>query len=286
MLTSPGPDYSYDVEKIVRAYKKAIDEILRELERIDLTNYQRANALATLKSISQILAELDKEASALAGVLITKAASDGVIRAIMALEVAQTVAEAEKIVAFNKINKQYVAAAIADTQADLLAVSKNVDKKVRAAIRQATAEAMRNNFAKGEYTNGLIQREILASLRKTLGESVNTGIIDAAGRRWKPETYVDVMVRTKMMEAHKEATVNEAVPRGALYGIISKHGAKDACRNYEGKVVKLDRNAPGDFPYLYDLPKREIFHPYCKHVISPVRRLDRLPADIQRANGL
>jgi hypothetical protein len=286
VLTSPGPNYNYEVEQIVKAYEKAIDNILRELERIDLTNFQRANALATLKSISEILAELNEEAGKLAKANLEKAASDGIIRALIALEVATSAAEAEKIVAFNRLNKQYVAALIADTQADLLAVTQNVDKKVRAAVRQATAEAMRNNLPRGINASDPIRRAILEDLRKTLGDSVNTGIIDAAGRRWKPATYVDVLVRTKMMEAHKEATINEAVPRGAVYGIISKHGAKDACRNYEGKIVKLDRSAPGDYPFIYDLPKREIFHPYCKHVVSPFRRVDRLPADIQRANGL
>ncbi|MBT2682652.1 phage minor capsid protein [Bacillus sp. ISL-37] len=284
MLTSPGPNYNYDVEEVVRAYEKAIDAILRELERIDLTNFQRANALATLKSISEILAELNEQAGKLAQERVEKATRDGVIRALISLEVAASVVEAEKIVAFNRLNKEMVAAAVADTQADLLAVTQNIEKKVRAAVRQATAEAMRNNLPRGINASDPIRRAILADLRKTLGDSVNTGIIDAAGRRWKPTTYVDVLVRTKMMQAHKEATINEAVPRGAVYGIISKHGAKDACRNYEGKIVKLDRSAEGNYPYIYDLPKREIFHPYCKHVVSPFRRIDRLPADIQQAN--
>jgi hypothetical protein len=286
MLTSPGPNYNYDVEEVVKAYEKAIDAILRELERIDLTNFQRANALATLKSISEILAELNDEAGKLAQIKVEKAATDGIIRALITLEVVATAAEAEKIVAFNRLNKEMVAAAVADTQADLLAVTQNVEKKVRAAVRQATAEAMRNNLPRGINTSDPIRRAILADLRKTLGDSVNTGIIDAAGRRWKPTTYVDVLVRTKMMQAHKEATINEAVHRGAVYGIISKHGAKDACRNYEGKIVKLDRSADGSYPYIYDLPKREIFHPFCKHVVSPFRRIDRLPDGLKQLNKI
>jgi hypothetical protein len=243
-------------------------------------------ALATLESVSEILAELNEAVGEMAKVSVEKAATDGVIRAIIALEIVDSIAEAQKVATFNQINKEFVASAVADTQADLLAVTQNVDKKVRAAVRQVTAEAMRNNLTKGINASDPIRREILANLRKTLGDSVNTGIIDAAGRRWKPTTYVDVLVRTKMMEAHKESTINEAVPRGALYGVISRHGATDACRSYEGKIVKLDRSAPGNYPFIYDLPKRDIFHPYCKHVVSPVRRLDRLPDDIQRSNNV
>ncbi|MEI2356065.1 phage minor capsid protein [Mesobacillus zeae] len=286
MNTSPQPDYNYDVDQIVKAYEQAINEIVRELERLDLTKYQRANMLSTLKSISEILAELDEKAALMAQSSIEKAATDGIIHAILALEIVDNIAEVRKIVMFNRINKEFVKAAVADTQADLLAVTQNVDKKVRAAVRQVTAEVMRNSLPKGINASDPLRREILTGLRKTLGDSVNTGIIDAAGRRWKPSTYVDVLVSTKMMEAHKEATINEAVPRGALYGVISKHGATDTCSKWEGKIVKLDRSAPGDYPFIYELPKREIFHPNCRHVVSPVRRLDRLPANVQKANGM
>lgn len=72
-----------------------------------------------------------------------------------------------------------------------------------------------------------------------------------------------------------EATINEAVADEAYYGVISSHGAKDDCANWEGKIVKLVPNAPGDYPYIGDLPNREIFHPRCRHTISPIRRPDR-----------
>jgi hypothetical protein len=270
----PDPNYDYDVRKLVTYYEKAVADILQELEALNLTNFQRANALAVLRSIGDILAELDEKASAWAEVNIEKAAADGVVRAIVALGVVETEAEARLIVKFNRVNKELVKAAVADTQADLMAVSQNIDRKTRAAIRQVTAEVLRNNLPKGINATQSLKRDIVAELRKTLGDSVNTGIIDAAGRRWKPHTYADMLVRTKMMQAHKEATINEAVGRGVYYGIISRHNAKDACRNYEGKTVKLIESAPGDFPSIGTLPRREIFHPYCRHTVSPVRRLD------------
>jgi len=86
---------------------------------------------------------------------------------------------------------------------------------------------------------------------------------------------VDMVSRTKMMRMTMDATINEAVDREAYYGVISSHGARDACRNWEGKIVKLVADAPGDYPYYGNLPTREIFHPRCSHVISPVRRPDR-----------
>lgn len=286
MLFPPEPNFEPDVRKLVVYYEEAIEKLLRELERIDLTKHQRAQTLATLSSITEILKDLNDKSIEWTEIYIPKATTAGIAYTLVALDLAGSISEAQAVVKFNRINKALVEAAVADTQADLLAVTTNVEKKVRAAVRQVTAEVMRSNLPQGINATQTLRRDIVTELRKTLGDSLNTGIIDAAGRRWKPTTYVDTLVRAKMMEAHKEATVNEALSHGAQYGVISRHGAKDACRSYEGMIIKLDASADGDFPYIGSLPRNEIFHPRCRHVVSPFRRLDRLPDDIKRNNGL
>ncbi|WP_068616581.1 phage minor capsid protein [Paenibacillus tuaregi] len=265
------PVYDRDIDVLVRAYKEAVRSIGAELSRLDLSDMSRANAKAALAEVAKILADLNEESVAWVNAHIPKAATDGVAQAIVSLGAAKTLDEAEKIVRFNRINREFVATAVADTQADLLAVTQNIDRKVRVAIRQATAESMRANLAKGVNGRRTISRDILDRMRQTLGNAVNTGVIDAAGRRWKPETYVEMVTRTKLAQTHREATMNEALGRGALYGRISRHGATDACKNYEGLIVKLTPDAPGSYRYIGDLPRREIFHPRCRHVITPVR---------------
>ena len=267
----PDPVYDYEVGALIRVLKRAILDITDELARVDLANFSRANAKAALKSVAETLASLNDEAAAWVGRYVPAAALDGVARALVDLGVASTLAEAETIAKFNRINKDMVAAAVADTQADILAVTQNIDRKVRAAIRQASGESLRANLARGTNGSRTISRDTLAAMRKTLGSAVETSIIDAAGRRWRPEVYVEMLTRTKLAQTHREATVNEAVGRGALYARISRHNAVDACRNYEGTIVKLTPDAPGDYRYVGDLPRREIFHPNCRHVLSPIR---------------
>lgn len=271
----PVPSYDYDAEKLVKAYQEAFERVLARLETMEFDDMTRAHQLATLKSIGEIIAKLDKEAAVLVEASLNKAASDGIIRAIVSLGVVNTVEEAQAIVRFSKINKELVNAAISDTQDDLLAVTKNIDRRIRTAVRQVSAEVMRNKLTQGINGTQSLKRDVYAGLRKKLGSALDTGIIDAGGNRWRPHTYVDMLVRTKMMEAHKESTINEALGRDVLYGIISKHGAKDACSKWEGKIVKLTSDAPGDYPYVGDLPKREIFHIRCKHVVSPIRKPER-----------
>jgi peptidoglycan hydrolase-like protein with peptidoglycan-binding domain len=278
MANVPTPVYDYEVSQLVNYYKKAVDEILRELERIDLSNFKRANAQAKLKSIADILAELDASATAWVDATIPIAARDGVVNTLLSLAVVDTVQEALNIVEFNRINQNMVAAAVADTQSDLLAITQNIDRKVKAGIRQAVADSIRANMTKGINGRKTISADILAEMRGQLGKVIETGIIDASGRRWKPEVYAEMVTRTKMMATYNEATTNESIQRGAYYAVISRHGATDACRYHEGRIMKLTPDAPGNYPTYAELrASQQIFHVNCKHVYSPIRNLERLP---------
>ncbi len=46
MPRSPEPQYDYQTNRLAGYYQEAIQDILTELERIDLDNFRRANALA------------------------------------------------------------------------------------------------------------------------------------------------------------------------------------------------------------------------------------------------
>ncbi|MDR4250716.1 phage minor capsid protein [Bacillus pumilus] len=268
MAKVPAPNYDYQTNQLAGYYRIAIKDILAELDRVDISDFRRANALATLQSISGILSDLDTKSARWVSENVPIAANEGVINTLVSLKVAETVEQAALIVKFNELNEAMVAAAIADTQADLLAVTQNVDRKTKAAVRRAVSDSIKYNMTSG--TNG--RRTIRDDIKKRLKESVVTGIVDAKGRRWKPEVYADMVTRTKMMQTYREATTNEAVDRGVLYAQISSHGAKDACRGHEGEIIKLTLEAPGDFKTYEELQATgEIFHPRCKHVYSPIR---------------
>ncbi|CAM3640224.1 phage minor capsid protein [Mesobacillus zeae] len=282
----PRPNYDYDVRKLVSAYERALTNIQAQLNSLMLSDFERASILAVQAHIAATLKELNGFTAEWTGEALTKAVTQGSADAIYALGLASTLQEATNIVKFNRMNKELVKAAIADTQADLLAVTQNVERRTRAAVRTATSEMMRAHMAQGVSGTATLRRDLTKRIRKQLGDAADTSIIDASGGRWKLAKYTDMLVRTKMMEAHKESTINEAVGRDVQYGVISRHGAKDACRNWEGKIVKLTPDAPGNYPYIGNLPRNEIFHPRCAHVVSPVRRPDRLPDDLKKLNNV
>lgn len=283
---APRPNYDYDVGKLVRAYEKSLKSIQGDLDTIFLSDFERTQIVAVEESIKRTLAELRMYGDEWAQVTITKSASEGVANTIYSLGLTDTYEEALKAARFNSINKPVVEAIIADTQSDLLAVTENVERRTRAGVRQATAEVLRTKAAEGVTGTQTLQKALTKDIRERLGSAADSAIIDAAGRKWKLSAYTEMLARTKTSEAHREATRNEAIARGTEYGVISRHGATDACALYEGKVIKLTADAPGNFPYVDNLPRNDIFHPNCKHVITPVRRPDRLPSDLKDINKI
>jgi hypothetical protein len=282
MADIPRPNYDYDVNKLVKAYENAVLKIAKELERIDLIDFSRAHSIAVLSEVSKVLIELDETTIDWVEKVVPMAIIEGATTAILALEVVTSIEDAEKIVKFNKFNKELVKVMIADTQTDLLAISQNVDRRVRNAVRQVFAETVRNNYAAGINGRKTINQQTIDGLKKKLGDAVNIGIIDNAGRRWKPQDYVDMLTRTKLMYAYNEAHTNEAISRGAFYGVISSHGATDACRYHEGRIVKLSEEAEGDFPTIEQLRgSGQIFHHRCKHHVSSFRSIELLPQPVR-----
>jgi hypothetical protein len=277
------PNFEYEVDELVRLYKQALRDIQYELNRIDLNDFQRANLNAVLSDISEILAELDETVREWIDENIEKASADGIAAALVDLGIAATMSDARRLVKFNRLNRELVRAVVADTYENLLAVTQNVDRRVRATVRRVTAEVLRSNFTRGISGRRANRREILADLRKQLGAAIDTGIIDAAGRRWKPEVYVEMVVRTKMQEAHLEARINEGISREAYYGMISSHGARDACAYHEGRIVKLTADAPGAYPTLDSLRgSNQIFHPNCRHVVTILSDPSLLPDSVRQ----
>jgi hypothetical protein len=268
----PRPEYEADVAKLTRLYEQAFQNLRRELMNTPVDSMSKTQLDAAVRDMASITKRLNIDTASWAKNYIPKAARDGVATARASIGLAPSFATARGSTSFSGLNKRMTEAVMGDLQNDLLQVTQNVDRRVRQAVRSATAEVMRTNMAQGK--NGLRTNKaaLMNDLRNRLGNTLDTGIIDAAGRRWNPNTYVDMVVRTKMMEANTQGTINEALERGVLYGRVSVHHASDACSKWEGKILKLVPDAPGDFPTVDEArASREIFHPRCGHLVLPER---------------
>lgn len=263
--------YDYDVKKLIDFFldaQKKTTDLLDSLYKED--KITRAMLISREKQIDVIIKQLETSGLLWADQAMNKAALEGVAETLVSLGLVETVSEALAVASLSATNQAYLIAQIASTQTDILAVTQNMSRQSKSAISQAYANELRAQLASGSNSHRELKKSVQQAIRKENARGIDTAIIDRANRRWKVEDYVDMLLQTKAMEAHREASINAGLEEGALHARISKHGATDACARWEGKTVKLSPNAPGDYPYVGDIPRRELFHPRCKHILSPI----------------
>ena len=279
-----SPNHEKEIRKITKEFEKTVDEIQRELDSIDVSEvHKKSYTDPKLKKIRTKIKRLEKTIEKEGEEIIQKAAKRGIAASLIALGEAGNFEQAYREMSINRVNQNLIATEFEDLYNDLLEVTQNMDKRSKQAVRRAASKAARDNMEKGITGRRAISADTAKEIRKELQKATRRGIVDNAGRKWKPEVYADMVTRTKAMETDIEATMNEAMSREAYYGVISSHGAEDPCIFHEGRIVKLTADAPGNYPTYDELrASQHIFHPNCRHTVSPIRDPELLPDHIKQ----
>lgn len=144
----PTPNFEDDITRLVKEYEKSLGKLEKELNNLFLSDFQRAQILVTQANIEAIIVQLNNEITAWSSTAMTKAVSEGVASTLFSLFLAESMAEARKIVQFSELNDLLIRSIVADTQTDLLNTTNNVSRKVRNAIQKGTGRVMRETLHK------------------------------------------------------------------------------------------------------------------------------------------
>ena len=176
---------------------------------------------------------------------------------------------------------------ITDTYNDMLIATKYMSESAKRFVRVKTSQVMQLQQALRQGNKSLaysLARQLEAGkLGKDASTQAFTGIVDKAGRRWNLKTYSEMVVRTKVQQAHIYGTAQQGHEMGYHLFIISSHNALDACSHWEGKIISVGESIGGYPSYEELAASNEIFHPNCKHHITPISDgiADRITASWQ-----
>ena len=290
----PLPRYDSETNTIMRLYTQALAEMLVLVETLSTRGdvnreitIQQQNAV--IAQIAVIMTSLDRDVESQVRRMIEDAFFDGQVDTLIALGEAATIAEARAIVGATTMSglaTATIAATVADTFEDLMYANNKMKRESIRMVRAVVAENMKTKAIQGEGANSTSRAIIAAISKKELRERFNVegnvAIIDKAGRRWKNDVYAKMVVRTKMLQSHTEGIRVQAVDRGIDLAIISSHGAKDACRHFEGQIVSLNGATEGFITYEELRRSNLIFHPNCKHRVTPIRDVSLLPPAVRK----
>jgi len=113
-------------------------------------------------------------------------------------------------------------------------------------------------------TRRAVSDKILTELRKNMGEE---RFVTIKGRNYKPDSYAELVARTRTKEATTEATLNTSLYyRVDLVQVDAHSDNCEYCQLYAGRVYSISGNHP-EFPELGEEPP---YHPNCRCVLLPI----------------
>lgn len=283
MREIPTTVYKRDTERLMKYYSRSYTLVTKELIRLlEAGSWQTlVNQQASIvRQIQKILQDNDSDVEPIIEKIVRDSFKEGQARTLMDLGEAKTLSEATKGVSMSLMATQTIDAMVADTFEDVLSLTDRTSKRIKKQVRDIAGEVMRlstiQQIGLDTMRKDLTTQLLKKGFSKTIEKNFK-GVTDSAGRRWKLDAYVNMITKTKVSQAYMEGAKTEAVSRGVDLAVISSHGAKDACRKYEGMVVSLTGATKG-FPTLQEIKQtNEIFHPNCSHTITPLRSMDLLP---------
>jgi Phage minor capsid protein 2. len=146
-------------------------------------------------------------------------------------------------------------------------VNRNMARNSANIARQILTSAT-NEFRLGNKTK-------VQAVSKALHQWADNGIpalIDDAGKRWSPETYVRTVVQSQANKLANEETLARVIDNGKYVDISAHVGARPLCAPYQGKRYSMFDNDPR-YPSFYSTSYGKaagILGINCHHHLLPV----------------
>lgn len=270
-MTSQLSDFDFDesVSDLIERFEAALAKIQKALQAFLLTDAQRKDMLKAEKEIIDILSDIETYIDKWAETSVTEVSEEAKV-AVLTTFGLRTIAKKLDWTRNQMAMRTFI---IESIQTDMRQVTTSLSRQSRTVLRRTYSETLRQTT-----------RQASRQARQLINEA-DVAIVDKAGRRWKTSTYVDMLARTKLMEAYRETAVLEGIASGNGHAYISYNPkTTDRCRDFQYKIVKLATDIESPYPYYKDLP--HLGHPCCRHHFLPLKNFDDLPDEVRRANGL
>lgn len=165
---------------------------------------------------------------------------------------------------FGQIHKEAVEALIEDAYLDFAGGIEGVKRAGREFISDLVKLKINERIVVGAIKGEGVYK-IKREVKKLVEDRGFTALIDRGSKRWKIDTYAEMLVRTHIIKSNNEGFSNRLLENGLDLVEISSHAsACPICQDYEGRVFSLTGNDKryGQAP---DLP----IHPNCRHSYMP-----------------
>lgn len=168
---------------------------------------------------------------------------------------------------FQRAHKQAIREMINETQVAFKTSLNGVYRSASQIISKATRDYLTLRLAEGTVT-GKSLRQLKSLMIQDLRQNGLASLIDKGGRKWSLDTYTEMLIRTKAVEARNRGMANRMAENDEDLVVVSTHGSEhQACAIWEGEILSITGNTPG-YATLGEAQSTGLFHPNCKHAIN------------------
>jgi len=243
------------------AYKKIVDEIK------GATDFGIANRKAILAQIKTILTALGTDVDDFLKKEMPDYYKQGADFAVKQLE--KIDAEVAVSTGFNRVHRDAILALVDDTSRAFGESISGVYRSTNLLLSKAVREQLTQQMALGKI-KGEALRTVKNNIVGILESKGLSALVDKSGKTWQLDTYSEMLIRTKAVEARNRGMANRMVENDYDLVQVSKHGADDVCGEWEGKILSVSGKTPG-YDTVADAEAAGLFHPNCKHAINALR---------------
>lgn len=259
------------INQLTAIYKLAQRRLTLQLDKIDLTNFQRYKAEALLGEVDKIIVSLNSSVYKWAKSSLPQSYDRGIDLAAERLRALGIT----RFVAYDAlVHTSAVSALVDDVSVELLMANDSMKKLFNRVIRQTQQRLLEDTeisrmIAEGVIT-GQARRAVSDVILQRLRQQMSTEqFIVINGRNYRPDRYAALVARTRTREATSQGTINTSLRYGVdLMQWDSHLEPCEYCQQFSGRIFSISATDP-DFPPLREKPP---LHPNCKCIITPITR--------------
>lgn len=169
---------------------------------------------------------------------------------------------------FAHFHREALEAIAQETYNDIATGMTGLTRTAEKLIAQSATENIINKIGRGLVT-GESNRDIIKLVKQELKDNGVTALRDRGGKSWDLDRYGEMLVRTKLTQAHNTGVSNRMVESGYDLVVVSNHrGTCKLCAPWEGKILSITGRNPS-YISLDFAKDGGLFHPNCRHVLTP-----------------
>lgn len=250
------------IKKMTQAYENTFNSIFTKMQQAkqDVSYSEYAKQSRLLKQIAKELDKLKRTSGKYLREALTQAAEYETKVTYEALDVFNMgITRPEEW--HLEFNKKYAEQTFKDQYFHIAGQTDRMQAQMKTQL-QADARQIFQRAA----VDGITRKKAYYELKeKILSSTPDFQFTDKSGKNWKTETYLNMLTRTAMHNTSRESNINVLTNEGHDLVKVIINGAKDDCRNWEGRILSLTGATKG-YPTVAEAKgSGEIFHPRCRH---------------------